>query len=224
MILRMGSKTAIAILEWMHDRSFTRGDLEAHLKEIGFSDPYAKASLQSPIERIMQSVKRNGYASYENGAWQTRNDCVERAIAFHQKAPVEEADVSLRKLTDRARAIFGDRVTDEVIDNAIIEHGNNRRSGRSNDGEAFDMLGEVAKVQKIYDETDSIRAETAAIVKSNDLMRSKLEASEKETAEMNARLQAIKDETRQIQRETIEIQRETIEMLCGGKDERRTIN
>ena len=128
MILNMGSKTTIAILEWMRGREFVRGDLEAHLDEIGFTDPYAKASLQSPIERIMQSISRNGYASHEGRAWRANNNVIDRAIAFHREAPVEEADASLQRLIDRARVMLGDEVTREAVEDAIAQHGHNRRS------------------------------------------------------------------------------------------------
>lgn len=204
MILHMGSKTAIAILEWMHGRSFSRSDLESHLDRIGFDDPYAKASLQSPIERIMQSIKRNGYASYAGGAWRSDDKIIERAIAFHREAPIEEADVTLRRLTDRAKAIFGDIVTQDAIEDAIAQHGNNRRAGRAG-GEARSIFTATDKAQRILDETARIQAETAAIVEDTERMRSEIEETERDIARMNAEREAIEEETRRIQSETIEI-------------------
>ena len=128
MINHMGSKTAIMILEWMRDRTFTRAKLGEHLEGIGFADPYAKASLQSPLERIMQSIKRNGYASYSNGAWHANNSTIDHAIDFHQKMPSEEAEVSLQRITEEAQNIFGSLATQEAIENAITQHGIDRRS------------------------------------------------------------------------------------------------
>lgn len=128
MILNMGSKTSIMILEWMRNRKFTRADLSEHLEAIGFTDPYAKASLQSPLERVMQSIKRNGYASYANGAWHANNSAINHAIEFHQKMPSEEAEISLQRITKEAQSIFGSLATQEAIENAITQHGVDRRS------------------------------------------------------------------------------------------------
>ena len=136
MILHMGSKTAIAILEWMHGRAFRRADLETHLDKIRFKDPYAKASLQSPIQRIIGAIKRNGYATYKGGVWQSNDAVIESAITLYKKVRIEEADDTFQKLTDRARESFGDIVTQDMIESAIVQHGKNRRTPR----EIMDIL------------------------------------------------------------------------------------
>jgi len=130
MIAHMGSKTVIAILEWMKGKTFTREDLSHHLDAIGFSDPYAGGSVQSPIERIMQSIKRNGYASYENKVWVANDDYIDQGIKMHRSMPSPEAEETLQTVTDKIKNMFGDSVTPDIIQNTIAESGRQRRERR----------------------------------------------------------------------------------------------
>lgn len=128
MILNMGSKTVITILEWMQGRTFTRQELEDHLDSIGFKDPFAGASLQSPKERIMQSVKRNGYATYKDKTWEANDKIISSAIEMHRSMPSQEAQDSLQEIKDKAKALFGNDITDEMIE-TLIQDEISRRGG-----------------------------------------------------------------------------------------------
>lgn len=153
MIFRMGSKTALSILEWMRGRKFTRSDIEAHLGEIGFTDPYAAASLQSPIERIMQSIKRNGYASCKGKIWESNDSVIDSAIKLHRSMPVEEAGVILQRMKENVKAMLGDLGTEEAVDEAIVQYWNSHRSSRSQDD---DIDGLYQKIEEIIIKAESL--------------------------------------------------------------------
>lgn len=241
----MGSKTAIAILEWMQGRTFTRQELENYLDSIGFNDPFAGASLQSPIDRIIQSIKRNGYASYKGKAWEANDEIIKSSIEMHRSMPSQEAQESLQEIKDHAKALFGDDLTDEMIE-TLIQNEINRRGGnyRAQEIEAFADVDDHNQKQprenfnasKVFENAikkltqmhnDNLSSATRVIELQQEMIR-KLERvlasleevieNQKENIETQKGIIQTQKETIADLNETVGIQKETIVSLNGETD------
>ena len=108
MIAMMGSVEAIRILEWMKAQtSYTKRDLEKHLKASGYVDPFADQYATSTLTRIMDAVKRNGWAS-ARGTTRTPNTiAIDHSIEWYQNMDMPPAMEHFQAISKRISEELG---------------------------------------------------------------------------------------------------------------------
>ena len=131
MILFMGSAETIAILKWIRGRAFTKADLASHLDSIGYQDPFASVSLSPPIDRIMATIKRSGYATKHGRMWLGNPAVVDSAINSHRRNPIVASHVSYQSVISQAVQLVGRPVDVDLINRCLGDLGREKRNRRS---------------------------------------------------------------------------------------------
>lgn len=130
MIQFMGSDEAIAILKWIRQKPFTRDELKAHLEAIDYYDPFAGASAQDPLTRIMNSIKRAGYATCKGRTWTPDEAIIDYGIKLYQRDHVQSAAESYAALAGKASKMVGGPVDVAAVDAGTELWGKMRRMSR----------------------------------------------------------------------------------------------
>ena len=128
MILFMGSAETIAILQWIRARAFTKADLVAHLDSIGYKDPFASVSVAPPIDRIMATIKRSGFATKQGRMWLGNPAAIDSAINSHRRNPIVASHVSYQSVISQAVQLIGRPVDVDLINRCLGDLGREKRN------------------------------------------------------------------------------------------------
>lgn len=131
MILFMGSAETIAILQWIRTRAFTKADLVAHLDSIGYKDPFASVSASPPIDRIMATIKRSGFATKQGRMWVGNPTVIDIAIKSHHRNPIVASHVSYQSVISQTAQLVGQPIDVDLINRCLGDLGREKRNRRS---------------------------------------------------------------------------------------------